>query len=255
MHYYRFDIGDYRRDTAHLTPIEHYIHRSLIDWYYLDEKPIPKETQVVSRRLSLGIEFNESITNVLNDFYVLHEDGWHHKRIDAALLTYQSNNGKNKVNGKLGGRPKKTHPVNDGFENESEKKPNHKPLTNNDKPLTNNPTQETSTEIVENPASVCLAMKKNGVIDINPSHPTLLALIEAGATVDEFIQAAQKAAQSGKKFAYALGIVKRQREEAATLILHKGEMTAAKRSDKFDPVAFVNGENKGAEHGRTIDHE
>ena len=71
MHYYQFNIGDYRADTAHLSIIEHGIYRQLIDWYYLDEKPIPKETQVVMRRLRLGSDEQHYLTNVLNDFFVL----------------------------------------------------------------------------------------------------------------------------------------------------------------------------------------
>ena len=47
MHYYKFNIADYRKDTGHLSTIEHGIYRQLIDWYYLDEQPIPEETQVV----------------------------------------------------------------------------------------------------------------------------------------------------------------------------------------------------------------
>ena len=69
MHYYKFNISDYRKDTVHLTPIEHYIYRSLIDWYYLDELPIPKETQSVMRRLCLGIESVSLLQNVLNDLF------------------------------------------------------------------------------------------------------------------------------------------------------------------------------------------
>ena len=40
MHYYQFNIGDYRRDTQHLVPLEHGIYRLLLDQYYLTEKPI-----------------------------------------------------------------------------------------------------------------------------------------------------------------------------------------------------------------------
>ena len=65
MHYYQFNIADYRKDTIHLTPIEHYIYRTLIDWYYLDEQPIPKETQSVIRRLGLVTENEQLVINVL----------------------------------------------------------------------------------------------------------------------------------------------------------------------------------------------
>ena len=40
MHYYQFNIGDYRRDTSHLSLLEHGIYRQLIDTYYLSEKPL-----------------------------------------------------------------------------------------------------------------------------------------------------------------------------------------------------------------------
>jgi hypothetical protein len=53
----------------------------------------------------------------------------------------------------------------------------------------------------------------------------LLALINAGSAEDEFVQAARNAVARGKaSFAYVLGTVKRQREEAAKLVLHRGRM-------------------------------
>lgn len=122
MHYYQFNIGDYRRDTSHLIPIEHYIYRTLIDWYYLDELPIPKETQVVSRRLGLGNEWIPNINNVLSDFFDLGENGWVHKRIEEEIFEYRSMCEKNKLNSKLGGRPKKTQSV-------STRIPNQEPIT------------------------------------------------------------------------------------------------------------------------------
>lgn len=53
MHYYQFNIADYRKDTVHLTRIEHSIYRDLIDWYYLEETPIPKECDHI-HPLALG---------------------------------------------------------------------------------------------------------------------------------------------------------------------------------------------------------
>jgi uncharacterized protein YdaU (DUF1376 family) len=88
MHYYQFNIADYRKDTAHLNPIEHYIYRTLIDWYYLDEAPIPKETQTVIRRLRLGTEQEPNLNNVLTDFFDLTDSGWAHKRIDQEIFEY-----------------------------------------------------------------------------------------------------------------------------------------------------------------------
>ena len=138
MHYYQFNIADYRKDTVHLTPIEHYIYRQLIDWYYLDEKPIPKKTQSVLRRLCLGLDSEENLLSVLNDFFEQTENGWIHGRIEEEIEAYHKKAKVNASNGKKGGRPKKqqltdeekpkkTQSVISGNPNESEKNPNQKP--------------------------------------------------------------------------------------------------------------------------------
>jgi len=123
MHYYSFNIGDYRRDTGHLSTLEHGIYRQLLDWYYLDEKPIPTETQSVMRRLRLvsDSELN-SLKNVLADFFELREDGYHQARCDADIAAYHKRSEANQSNGKLGGRPKKTQSVILANPSESESK-------------------------------------------------------------------------------------------------------------------------------------
>lgn len=142
MHYYQFNIADYRKDTSHLSPTEHYIYRTLIDWYYLDEALIPKETQSVIRRLRLVTEEEEVLLkNVLSDFFEEEINGWRHRRIDSDIEDFHSKCTKNKENGKKGGRPKstpepeKTQSVIFGYPNESENNPNQEPLTINHKPV------------------------------------------------------------------------------------------------------------------------
>ena len=134
MHYYKFNIADYRKDTGHLSTIEHGIYRQLIDWYYLDEQPIPEETQMVIRRLRLGSDEVIFLQNVLSDFFVLGKKGYEHKRIEVEIKDYQEQVEKNKNNGKLGGRPKKTQSVISGLPDESQNNPNQEPLTINHKP-------------------------------------------------------------------------------------------------------------------------
>ena len=134
MHYYKFNIADYRKDTGHLSTIEHGIYRQLIDWYYLDEQPIPEETQMVIRRLRLGSDEVTFLQNILSDFFVLGKTGYTHKRIEVEIKDYHEQVEKNKNNGKLGGRPKKTQVVISGNQDESQKNPNHELLTNNHKP-------------------------------------------------------------------------------------------------------------------------
>ena len=71
----------------------------------------------------------------------------------------------------------------------------------------------------------CLAIREAGIPTTNPSHPTLIALINAGADADEFRIAAREAVAKGKAdFAYVIGTVRKRREEAAALVLHQGRM-------------------------------
>jgi hypothetical protein len=63
-------------------------------------------------------------------------DCWFHKRCDKAIADYQAKAERNRVVGKLGGRPK-SNP--DAIPQEtqvvSKHNPNHKPITNNHKPI------------------------------------------------------------------------------------------------------------------------
>jgi hypothetical protein len=75
---------------------------------------------------------------------------------------------------------------------------------------------------------ICGALRRAGIHDTNPGHPTLLALLSAGAQQVEFAGFVPAAlAKSPKQpFAYLLGAVKGERERAATLTgnLHRGPM-------------------------------
>jgi len=107
MHYYQHNIGDYRRDTVHLSLLEHGVYRQLLDMYYLSESPIPKETQQVIRRLSARTQEEiNAVEIILNEFFELTEDGWNHKRCDEEISEYQHKSHVSRENGKKGGRPK-----------------------------------------------------------------------------------------------------------------------------------------------------
>jgi len=137
MHYYQFNIGDYIRETAHLSVNEDCAYRRIIDLYYESELPIPNKTKAVCRRIRMsGSE--ETITSVLNEFFYLNDDNcWHHIRCDKEIAAYKAKAQTARVNGSKGGRPKKpteTKPVNSGNPDKTNKKPKHKPLTTNQEP-------------------------------------------------------------------------------------------------------------------------
>ena len=86
MNYYPFHIGDYARDTRHLTMLEHGAYRLLIDLYYLRESPLPLGLQDVCR-LACARSDDEilAVKTVLQEFFVGHPDGWRHVRCDEEI--------------------------------------------------------------------------------------------------------------------------------------------------------------------------
>lgn len=86
MHFYNFNIKDYRAKTAHLTPTEHYVYRSLIDWYYLNEKPFESVEQI--KRI-LMLDDVQAIENVLSEFFHKVKGKYHHKRINREIKNYR----------------------------------------------------------------------------------------------------------------------------------------------------------------------
>jgi uncharacterized protein YdaU (DUF1376 family) len=138
LHYYQFNIGDYRKDTVHLSRLEHSIYRDLIDWYYLDEAPIPLEIQPVSRRLRLtSDEERAALEAVLNDFFEPTDEGWRHARIDEDIKNYQGKCETNRAIALQREARKRTKRAEDSTSRArdvTKREPNHKPITNNQEP-------------------------------------------------------------------------------------------------------------------------
>jgi len=130
MHYYKFNIKDWSRDTAHLTVEEEGVYRRLLDQYYESETPIPKETQLVIRRLRLS-GYEMAVSLILEEFFTLGDDGYRHARCDSEIEKYHAKAQANRANGKSGGRPKKPSENPDGYQEEPSRNLNHKPLTIN----------------------------------------------------------------------------------------------------------------------------
>jgi len=114
VNYYERHLGDYCRDTMHLSALEHGIYNLLIDRYYVTERPIP---DVDAHRIARSSR--DDTLSVLRDFFTLDGDVWTHKRIDAEIQRFQEHISKQRANGKLGGRPRKepkeNPPLSSGF--------------------------------------------------------------------------------------------------------------------------------------------
>lgn len=90
MNYYPHHIGDYLRDTAHLTMIEDGAYRRLIDLYYQHEQPLPTDKKQVYRlsRASTPAE-RRAVDTILSEYFTQTPDGFRHTRCDQEIEEYQ----------------------------------------------------------------------------------------------------------------------------------------------------------------------
>lgn len=102
MNYYRRYVGDYLRDTARLSLLEHGVYSTLLDYYYADETPTPLDLDEVYRMVRATTpEERRAVIKVLTKFFDKREDGYHNKRADKEIETSR----KARENGSKGGRP------------------------------------------------------------------------------------------------------------------------------------------------------
>jgi uncharacterized protein YdaU (DUF1376 family) len=229
MHYYQFNIGDYASHTKHLNPIEDICYRRSLDYYYLHEKPLTNDIAKLSRLLMLN-DYQIELMTILEEFFVCVTKGYINPRADKEIKQYKEfseagkrgaakrwlKTGNEDVIGGLSGG------VSGANAKQETLTKNHKPITNNHKPST---------------GEVCLAIKENGIIDVNPSNPTLMKLIEAGATVNNFSDAAKVC--NVKKFAYLLKVIESDLEKASNLNVKSGVIVSKQQKREEDLQWFL----------------
>lgn len=96
MNYYPFNIGDYVAHTAHLTVIEDCAYRRLIDLYYMTEQALPSDVKACARLIRMR-EYEQEVSDVLNEFFKETLGGWTHQRCDEEILKYQDKSDKSKA--------------------------------------------------------------------------------------------------------------------------------------------------------------
>jgi len=84
MHYYQFNIGDYKSHTEHLSEMEDLTYRRLLDWYYLHECPIPLDEIEVARQIRMR-SHSDCIAVVLREYFERTDVGWIHHRANKEL--------------------------------------------------------------------------------------------------------------------------------------------------------------------------
>ena len=98
MNYYEHHLGDYLRDTAHLTMLEDGAYRRLMDCYYVRESPLPSELREACRLVrAVTKQERDAVAAVLREFFIPGPDGWRHKRCDVEVARFQDKQRKAKA--------------------------------------------------------------------------------------------------------------------------------------------------------------
>lgn len=142
VNYYNHHIGDYLRDTVHLSLTEHGAYRRMLDLYYASEKPLPLDGLWLCRLVRAEKDDErEAVHFILENFFYKCAEGWRNKRADAEIKNAALRTKVARLNGKKGGRPI-TQRVSSGLANQKlnvrAPKPSAKlPITNNQEPIAN----------------------------------------------------------------------------------------------------------------------
>ena len=109
INYYQHHIGDFNNATRHLERLERAIYREMLDLYYDTEAPLTLDFKMLCHKLCARREGEPEIVQaILNEFFTKTDEGWTHHRCDLEIDAYREKVKSNRVNGKKGGRPKKT---------------------------------------------------------------------------------------------------------------------------------------------------
>lgn len=231
-------IGDYLRDTTRLTTEKHGAYLLLIMDYWINGAP-PDDDEILASITKMQLPAWRKTRPSLVQLFNVVDGVWHHKRIDEELLKASENAERYATRAKKAAdkRWNKDATSNASSIPSSNTQEMHgdmladatspSPSSIKTNELTHS--KETLTSVDPTlAATVCLELKKLNYLDINQSHPKLLAMLNAGATVDEFVNAAKLA--KIKKFTYVLGAVEGMRKQAAQDNVTVGNFEEAARA-------------------------
>lgn len=238
MNYYERHLGDYARDTGHLSILEHGVYTLLLDRYYASEKPLPADVRECCKLARAASKpERDAVAYVLREFFELRETGHHNKRADGEIERFQEKQDdrdeqrKNEAERQrrhrarrkelfealreAGEVPKYDTPTSDLEEMLSRVTCRDitqyvtRDATANQTPDTSNHTKAKAkapsthaTELPQSPQTeagrACRLMREAGCTQTNPSHPVLVAALKAGVTPEALADTAREAIEAKK---------------------------------------------------------
>lgn len=208
----------------------------MLQHYYATEKPLPTGKALHRMLRAQDRTERDAIDAVAAQFWTETADGLVNGRADAEITKagVQAETNRAIAQAREAKRKATREQHAQSTNRATNAQPNQTPDTRHQTPDLNPP--PATAEVVGGGAAtpaglVCMALKRAGIGDVNPGNATLRALIDAGATVEEFTGFAPQAVSGGKGFAWILGAVKGERTRAASTAgqLHRGPMPQQQR--------------------------
>ena len=85
MNFFKLYIGDYQRDTAHLSIAEHGAYMLMLQHYYATEKPLPSGKALHRMLRAQDKTEREAIDSVATQFWLTTDDGLVNDRADVEI--------------------------------------------------------------------------------------------------------------------------------------------------------------------------
>lgn len=134
MNYYNRHLGDYAKDTKHLSLAEHGAFCLLLDYFYATERPIPDDR---CERIATAYADHErkAVRSVLAEFFTQTPDGWINKRAMAEIEAYRAKSLKAKASADARWAKKDANAYASASKAHSERNASQEPVTSNQEPI------------------------------------------------------------------------------------------------------------------------
>jgi len=217
VNYFELHIGDYEKATAHLTACEDGIYGRLMRRYYDTEAPLPDDLKALQRFVrARSRDEKEAVQTVLDEFFQLEADGWHHKRCDEEIARYSTKREKARRSAEVrwSHQERNANAYAEDMRTHCEGNALQTPDTSN----------KSDREKCATPAGEAgRAMRSGGCTSVNLSHPDFQAALRENVSLEELTDAVIASAGMGISgaglFAYAVKVARTNHAKTATTVI------------------------------------
>lgn len=245
MNFYKHYIGDFQRDTGHLSLTERGAYLCLIHHYYATEKPLPNDLDALCRIAGAVTKIDRAAVKVAIGFFEPVASGLMHARIEAELEKAGEISNTNRAIALAREEKRRAEKAARMKHEQSTNRAQSVPRTEHEQSTKPEPDTrhqvnpeaiasgvdstvvepEDKTRLPPGPddelsptARVCLGLKAMGYSDTSPHDPKLAALIDAGMTPEEILSAGQSGKGKAKGFRWVLATAEGRRRDAENIV-------------------------------------